>query len=167
MSKFQSLLDSESKYTFKAGQSSDCVKFWLLDKEPTGTNFGENLADGLLAQTVQASITKAVRPIYEIGTYNYYLVDGRPSGSGTIASLFGPKRMVLSSLAKFASVCTPSYLVIMSKGGCTPESKEGNKPTYTCFGGGILTGITMALNATDFTVTNQLSFLFMSADYSS
>lgn len=123
-----------------------------------------NLMDGLAAQQVQAQVQKAVRPVYEIGSTKYYIIDGRPQGSGQIAYLFGPSGEIVNKIKQFSDVCKPCSLDVRCNGEdeCVNGStkNKGHKEGVR-FKSGTLTSFSVQATAQDFMVTGSVGFIFM------
>lgn len=129
-----------------------------------------NLLEGLAGQQVQAQVQKGVRPVYEIGSTYYYLIDGRPQGQGQIAYLFGPSGVVVAGIKKFANLCHTCALKVWHSGAshCGPDSPAGGtKPSKKAegeamiFSGGTLTSFSITATAENFMVTGDIGFIFM------
>ena len=147
--------------TFTAGtgnQTSVVVK--LISKSSKGkeSDFG-----GFLAQQINASVATSDRTVYEVGSNNYYRIQGRPSGSGTISHLVGPNtKNAWTSLSDWTG-CTPATLKIEvkpNKSAC-PENKAVGGQTPIFFTGGFLNSVQIGATAGEIMVTSNLSFTFM------
>lgn len=172
----KSLLNDLDPAVFVKGQSAKCVKLHIFTESDYKDNVqgkkghtfpnNINLANGLVAQQVQTQVSKQVRPVYEIGSNNYYLIDGRLSGNGTIQHLFGPSNTTLDKIKAFSNVCNPAVVAIDSSDGCTTTTPEStNSGSRMLYKGGTLTGLSSSLNSSDFTVMNALTFIFMDVQY--
>ena len=123
-----------------------------------------NRLAGLAAQQIQAEVRKDVRPVYEIGSTNYYVVDGRPQGTGRISYLFGPSGEVVSQLESFANQCHTCALMVEHNGAAvckadgtiTSKGYEG-----MIFSGGTLTSFSIQATAENFMVVGDIGFIFM------
>lgn len=146
-----SILNNPKQYNFVNGVRGDCVEFSI-----SGISNSK-----LGAQTVQMQMGKSVTPIYEIGTNNYYLVDGRVQGRGTIACLFGPTKNMVGTLRALSNVCDPQIITIAA-GSCADDGC-GNYQKLR-FIGGTLVGMDTAMSASNFTVSNSLSFVFIDVE---
>lgn len=118
---------------------------------------------GLAAQQVQAQVQKGVRPVYEIGTTAYYLVDGRPQGQGQIAYMFGPSGEVVAKLKDFSDLCAPCTLRVSHSGNDKCEENDPGHNGNECvdFKSGTLTSFSLQATAQDFMVTGNIGFIFM------
>lgn len=143
------------------GVNGDCVIIQLENSKGT-TAIDAKALEGLLAQQVQVQSSKQPRQVYEIGTKNHYIIDARPSGSGTISHLIGPNRSNLfDKLAGFSDVCTQTNLTIGAKDNCgclgDGSPSVGGAVTFT---DGILNSIQLSATANDYVVTSNLGFMF-------
>lgn len=147
--------------TFTTGlgnQTSVIVK--LISKSSGGA---EGDMTGFLAQQIQSNITTSDRTVYEIGSNNYYRIQGRPSGSGTISHLVGPNtQSAWTNLSNWTG-CTPVTLKIdvrPSNAKC-PESRAIGGATPIYFVGGFLNSVQVGTTAGEIMATSNLGFTFM------
>lgn len=130
--------------------------------------------DGLVAARATAQISKNVKPLYEIGTVKYYMVDGRPSGGGTIQHSVGVgTKNVITNLRDFADVCTPTKLIMGALDNCACKyttngagggTMEFGKETTFTFVGGFLTGISASITSEQWIMTDELTFAFIDVE---
>lgn len=154
-----------SNYKLGGTLPAEAVKIGLYTENADGTIKGgdtTNYLEGIAAQQVQAQVQKGVRPVYEIGSVNYYLIDGRPQGQGQIAYLFGPSGKVVSHVKKFADLCSPCTLVVRHDGTkACGKTTAGSKDDSIHFKSGTLTSFSIQATAQDFMVTGNIGFIFM------
>lgn len=163
-----SIITPGVEYTYGNSVKGDCVEVWLENiPRPGVTNTSDappvgysNALIGLVAQNVQGSIQKQPRQFYEVGTTNYYFVEARPSGSGSIDHLVGPNTTdIWASIRGFASVCNETNLYMGKKIDC-----KLCKPVKTlgtvCFREGLLNAVQVTATANDWVLTSRLGFSF-------
>ncbi|MBQ9692696.1 MAG: hypothetical protein IJV70_06030 [Clostridia bacterium] len=141
--------------------TGSCVAIEIIqhDRTGTGSETGENLLDGLVAQQVQAQIQKSTRQLYEVGTTKYFLIEGRPQGTGTIQHVLGPNtKNIWTHIKDFANVCKATDLKVGST-GCTCKDTETAVSTVM-FVGGLLNSMQVSANAQDFVLMSNLGFMF-------
>lgn len=130
--------------------------------------------DGLVAAQANASVSKRVSPIYEIGTVKYYMIDGRPSGQGSISHAVGVgTKNVITNLRDFADVCVPTKLIMGALDNCACKyttdgggggTMEFGKETTFTFVGGFLTGISATITSEQWIMNDQLTFAFIDVE---
>ncbi len=171
-----SLITGGLQTEFGGGVNGDCVIIQI--------NHDKSTLDGLLAQQVQAQVSKQPRQVYEIGTIKHYLIEARPSGSGTISHLIGPNSKTLfDKLTNFANVCSKTDLTMGVGSDCACTDNSGGGGTGGLFssmasavsnwlsggggGGGtvtfkdgILNSIQLSATANDFVITSNIGFMF-------
>jgi len=146
---------------FEWGNSvtGSCVVIKITTRNRAGTGNAQNLLQGLVAQQVQAQIQKSTKQLYEVGTTNYYLVEGRPQGTGTIQHVLGPNtKDIWESIEGFANVCNATDLEVSST-GCTCRDTE-TTASAVMFVGGLLNSMQVSANAQDFVLMSNLGFMF-------
>lgn len=123
-----------------------------------------NKLRGIAAQQIQATVSKGVKPVYEIGTYDYYIIDGRPQGQGQISYLFGPSGLIIDRIKTFADICAPCTLRVHHDGinECYQgqSGHTGSKQTME-FKSGTLTSLSIQATSQDFMVVGSIGFIFM------
>ena len=157
------LLNKEN-YTLKGTLPASAVKIriWKENEDGKAVADGGNRLDGVAAQQVQATVQKGVRPVYEIGSPNYYLVDGRPQGTGQIAYIFGPSGAIVSRIKDFADICSPCTLEVLCDGEkACKKGEAGAKKEGVHFKSGTLTSFAIQATSQDFMVTGNIGFIFM------
>lgn len=149
------------KSVWGGGVSYDCV-FINLENSQGGKAIDEDALKGLLAQQVQVQASKQPRQVYEIGSPNHYIIDARPSGSGTISHLIGPNTQNLfDRLAGFSNVCTHTNLTIGAKDecGCLANDKPAVGAAVV-FTDGVMNSIQLSATSQDYVVTSNIGFMF-------
>lgn len=153
---------------------ADAISIGLYKEDANGnTTYSEkqensdnspNKLRGIAAQQVQATVSKGVKPVYEIGTYEYYLIDGRPQGQGQISYLFGPSGQIINRIKDFADVCSPCTLRVHHNGiNVCPRGTSGHKGSKQTmeFKSGTLTSLSIQATSQDFMVVGSIGFIFM------
>lgn len=144
---------SDNKYEWKNSVKDSCIGFSLI-------NNGKEMFDGLVAQQIQFGISRQPRLVFEIGSLNYYAVDSRPSGSGSITNVFGPSSAALNAITALGDICNPTQFKIILK-NCTCKSGREQGGTKTLlFDGGFLAGISLTAVAENPTAQGSWSFIF-------
>lgn len=142
--------------------TGSCVAIEIIQHERTGTGnkkAAENLLKGLVAQQVQAQIQKSTKQLYEVGTTNYFLIEGRPQGTGTIQHVLGPNtKDIWGSIKDFANVCKATDLKVSSTGCTCVDTKTA--VSTVMFVGGLLNSMQVSANAQDFVLMSNLGFMF-------
>lgn len=158
MSDGDSLIVGGARYEFGAGLKADCVVVKIGSKQAT---------EGFLAQQVQCQVSKQPRQVYEIGSQKHYVIDARPSGSGTITHLIGPNTQdVFQTLANFGDVCKPTSVTIgaKTKCACAPGFFWGTRQVGQGgafeFKDGTLNSIQVSATAQDYVITSSVGFMF-------
>lgn len=144
----------DNKYEWKGSVKDSCIGFSLI-------NNGKEMFDGLVAQQIQFGITRQPRLVFEIGSSNYYAVDSRPSGSGSLTNVFGPSSAALNAIQTLGDICNPTQFKIILK-NCTCGGREGRQSgTKTLlFDGGFLAGVSITAVAENPTAQGSWSFIF-------
>ena len=141
-------------YEFGGGVQGDCV-----DVSITNGTDGYNSLKGMVAQSVSGSIQKSPTPIYEVGSNYYYVVETRPSGSGSISHIIGPNSAPMwSVLQGFADVCKETTLTIGMHSGCSCNG--GGMSGRIRFTGGFLNSISVSTQAASYVINSDLGFTF-------
>lgn len=157
MANNNSIITPNVHYEFGGAIKAGCVVVELT------TGGDSNTLKGLIGQQVQASIQKATKQIYEIGTDYVYIVEGRASGAGSIAHLVGPNNKTMwSRLQDFANVCKPTSLTIGTEGDCVCSEIGGTKEGAgkLKFTGGFLNTVSIGTTSADWTISSNLGFTF-------
>lgn len=151
--------DENKTYTFGSALNDSCVQFELTQKDANGQQVGEPVGfEGLVAQSVQVNIGRQTQTLYELGSTKYYIVNGKPSGNGSLTNVIGPNKTSIKTLSELGNVCKPSTIKI-SKQDCECPKGEASTESYE-FTGGVLTGVGVSLQATTFYGQGTWSFSF-------
>ena len=132
--------------------NDSCIQFELKNE---GISKG---FEGLVAQSVQVNIGRQTQTLYELGSTKYYIVNGKPSGNGSLTNVIGPNTVTITSLKALGDVCKPSTITI-SKQKCECKESSNGDEKYE-FTGGVLTGVGVSLQATTFYGQGTWSFSF-------
>lgn len=188
----ESLITPGTTFEYSGGVDSSCVVFSLETetyRSGTATTVGgtfegetANIAagkttglEGLVAQQVAGSIQKSTKQLYEIGSTRYYLVEGRPQGTGQIQHIIGPNSIDFwDELRGFADVCRPTTLKVLrnpyctcykgqrravKKGASLSETNREYKETMA-FTGGFMNSLQVSGTAQDYVIMSNLGFMF-------
>lgn len=188
----KSLITPGTTFEYSGGVDSSCVVFSLETETfgsgvmtSTGGDFKGAIKDitagertgleGLVAQQVAGSIQKSTKQLYEIGSTRYYLVEGRPQGTGQVQHIIGPNSVDFwSQLQGFADVCRPTTLKVLRNPSCacykglrqavrrgtnSPEQGTNYKQTMA-FTGGFMNSLQVSGTAQDYVIMSNLGFMF-------
>jgi len=103
-----------------------------------------------LVQSVNASYTQDVRPIYEVGSPSIYWVSGHSSGEVSASRLVGINGF-LSGLRNVGAACgriTPVQIQLSGGGACYASASGG-----LTFDGAIVVGVTFGLSSGNIEIT--------------
>ena len=143
----------DNTYTFKNGVKDSCISFSLSG------GGGDNVFDGLVAQSLGFGVQRQPSIIYEIGSTNYYVVASRPVGGGQLQNVFGPSTAALNAIRSLADVCKPTEFKITLK-NCACRNDGGSKSKTLTFTGGFLTRLNISASANDPTAQGTWEFVF-------
>lgn len=188
----ESLITPGTTFTYSGGVDSSCVVFSLETEESpmedatsTGGALQGVIADiskgvsthleGLVAQQVAGSIQKSTKQLYEIGSTRYYLVEGRPQGTGQVQHIIGPNSVDFwDQLRGFADVCRPTTLKVLRNPHCAcylgvrtgvragynqSTGQQQYKQTMA-FTGGFMNSLQVSGTAQDYVIMSNLGFMF-------
>lgn len=147
--------DDNKSYTFGSALNDSCVKFYLEQEQ--GGKLPKGF-EGLVAQSVQVNIGRQTQTLYELGSTKYYIVNGKPSGNGSLTNVIGPNTVSMTALSDLGNVCHPSIITI-EKQACECPKGDASTESYS-FTGGVLTGVGVSLQATTFYGQGTWSFSF-------
>lgn len=188
----ESVITPGTTFEYSGGVDSSCVVFSLDTEElvtgnnvtSKGGNLWSQIADitagektgleGLVAQQVAGSIQKSTKQLYEIGSTRYYLVEGRPQGTGQVQHIIGPNSIDFwSELQGFADVCRPTTLKVLRNPSCAcykgaraavrRSHSAKDKLTYKhtmAFTGGFMNSLQVSGTAQDYVIMSNLGFMF-------
>lgn len=143
---------SDNTYTWKNSVKDSCIGFSLMHD-------GKDKFQGLVAQQLQFQIQRAPRLVFEIGSTNYYAVDSRPQGSGTLSNVFGPTVEALNAITELGNICQPTqFKIIMKNCNCGTDNNRVSKTLI--FDGGFLSGIGISAVAENPTAQGTWTFIF-------
>lgn len=147
---------SDNTYTWKNSVKDSCIAFQLIQK---GSN--DNKFEGMVAQQLQFGIQRQPRMVFEIGSTNYYAIDSRPQGSGSLSNIFGPSDAALKALTVLGDICKPSEFKITIKSCmCGNGGRDQAKSKTILFTGGFLAGVQLSARAEDPTAQGSWTFIF-------
>lgn len=125
------------------------------------TNLGK-----LLISNLQATYDQPISRVYEIASDKAYFVVGRPTGNGTIGSVFGPKQFSQVTYANLADPCKTNNLELKasSNAACNAQGAAigagwGRKLTHV-----ILQSLGFQVNAQDMLINENIGFQFASLE---
>lgn len=144
---------SDNTYTWKNSVKDSCIAFQLIHE-------GKNKFGGLVAQQLQFGISRQPSLVFEIGSTNYYAVDSRPQGQGSLSNIFGPSSEALTALTELGSICNPSQFKITLKNCNCGNGKDNNGTKTLIFDGGFLSGLSITAVADNPTAQGSWSFIF-------
>ena len=156
----ESLITPGVTYQFGNAMKGDCINVDVICKSRgSGASAGGFNLEGLIAQNVTAQIQKQPRQYYEIGSTKYYVVESRPSGSGSIDHIVGPNTVnVWGAIKALADVCNETDLKVWKKSGCScPNASFVGSITFV---DGLLNTFQVTATANEWVLTSRLGFTF-------
>ena len=156
----ESLITPGVTYQFGNAMKGDCIHVSVIATKRGSHVLASSISlDGLIAQNVTAQIQKQPRQYYEIGTTKYYVVESRPSGSGSIDHIVGPNTVnVWSAIKALADVCNETDLRVWKNAGCSCPKKDFSGSIT--FKDGLLNTFQVTATANEWVLTSRLGFTF-------
>lgn len=105
---------------------------------------------GLVAQSVNANMTRSIQHMFEVGSTDSYYIAGRPQGNGSLANIIGPTDASISTIATLGQLCDPKDLEVIPHKYCETGASGrgggggGKSASKYIFKNAVLTGITIA-----------------------
>lgn len=147
-----------NSYSWQSSVKDSCIKFFLVQNKNN-----QNLFEGLVAQQLQFGVNRQPRIIYEIGSTNYYAIDTRPQGSGTLANIFGPSTKSLDAIRSLGDICNPTeFKIQLNK--CNCDAGNNTAPKTLLFKGGFLSGLSISVTAQEPTAQGTWQFIFQDVE---
>lgn len=112
----------------------------------------------LLVSQLQANYNQPITRVYELASAKAFYVMGRPDGSGTFGSIFGPKSVTDAAYTELANPCNENVIKLgfdNAKVNCATGIKMGRT-----LEGVTLQSLGFQVNAQDMLINENVSFMF-------
>jgi len=116
---------------------------------------------GLLIQNFTATYNRPVNRIYEVGSPNFYFIDGRPQGRMMMQRVIGPSNLVTDFYEKFGNICNirNNHLTFtLTEKDCSRPDVQGK--TVLQLKWCVLTDMALGVTANDMIITDNSALMF-------
>lgn len=150
---------ARSGQDFKGSFAADAARVVFAGSSGDGLVAGV----GLLTQTLNVNYAQAIQRLYEIGTNFTYFIAGRTQGSVGLGRVLGPRPVQLAFYRKYGNVCNAATnnLNFEAATGC---DAAGNTQVRFGIRNSVISNMSLAVNANDMMINEQLQMMFISLD---
>ena len=120
---------------------------------------GEPVA-GLTFQGINGNFAKQVTMLFELGSNNVYLIEGRGQGSASIAMILGPSSLQRKIIDLYRDPCNPRDLAFSTANSCT----RANSGMGYILRKSVMNSINFSATANDVIANQNIGLIFVNLD---
>ena len=124
----------------------------------------DQMAEGLLTQTVSWGYQQQITRIYEVASADVYLVAGRTQGNAQIDRVMGPTALAEAFFETYGDVCNAATntLSFSAESGCPGDDNDSVTITLNNI---VIESYSGSVQAQQMVVGEQMKMIFLSLDY--